>query len=325
MKNGEAVVILADAGSDPELVDAGRLAAERVGAQVIVVSTPATSESSTDGLLTNPMVVGAMRAASLVVDLSSSGVGHEQALDELLEGGLRVFSAGQVSRSDLGWFVPHAGLGPRVDAAMGALGSADELVVESHADHQLAVSLSEFRVVGDSAVVDTEGEFAEWPGGTVTMTPGDGTVSGSIAIMPGDINATAGVYVRSPVVLVVESDHVCDILGTGADADLIRAQFESLDNPNAYGMSAIVLGMNRPPRYDVGFDAALLSPSRSLLTGGHITLRFGSNDLAGRSVVGRTEFVLRTATLRAASDVLITNGVLMGSLAPDIYEQAAYS
>lgn len=318
-------MVLADAGSTLDVIEAGRLAAERVGAQVVVVTSPGTSESSTDGLLESPIIGAALGAAAVVVDLSSSGIGHEPALDDLLDAGLRVFSAGQVSHSDLGWFVPHAGLGARVDAATSALGSANELTVETHPDHSLTVALSEFRVVGDSGVVDSAGEFAEWPGGTVTLTPGDGAVNGSIAVMPGAINATAGVFVRSPVVLIVESDHVCEILGTGADADLIRAQFESLDNPKAYGISAIVVGMNRPPRYDVGFDPALLSPSRSLLTGGHITIRFGSNDLAGRSVVGRTEFSLRAASLRTPADDLISSGTLLGGLAPDIYEQAAYT
>lgn len=321
---GEAVVILTDAGTDPEVSEAARLAAERTGADVVVMCAPGTNASSTVELTENPVISGAVREAALLLDLSSIGVHNDAALDELLDGGLRVVSAGQVSKADLGWFTPHAGLDVRLNATIDSLRSAKTLDLATHSDHELQIVLSEFSVSGDSAVAVDDGDLARWPGGTVRVTPGDETVSGSVVLMPGDINSTAHSFVRSPVVLVIESDHVCDILGSGADADLIRAQFESFNTPTAYGIGALMIGLNRPARPDAGFDNALLSPHRSLLTAGHVTLRFGSNVIAGREISGNLDFTLRAGSLRTDQQSLVDHGALASSLAPDIYEQASY-
>lgn len=323
VRSGDVVSILFDETTDNDLLESTRLAADRSHVQITTLGTRAWQTH--EGPLANPAVAAALGASAFVIDLTGIGLTSDTGVDDVTNAGARILSLGHGSVDELAWFAPHPGLSSRLGEALHLLERATVLRTASHGDHVLEVSMREVSASTNPGTLDRDTEIARFPGGSLTVTPGADAVSGSIALMPGDINVSAASFIRSPVVLVIERDRVCDILGGGADADLVRSQFEAIAEPDMYGFGAVTIGMNRPSPDAAGFDQALLSPDRAWLSGGHCTMRFGTNSIAGRTVAGDVVFTLRRASVTTDQDRIVIDGELLGDLAPDIYERASFA
>jgi len=323
VRAGDVVSILSDETTDTDLLTSTRLAADRGHTDVTTLGTRASHAQP--GPLANPAIAAALGASTYVIDLTDSGIIDDVGLGAVTDAGARVLSLGSASIDVLAWFSPHPGLTARLANVLEALEDATVLTTRSHGDHTLDISMREVAASTDPGFLDDDTDIARFPGGSLTITPGTGTVSGSVALMPGDINVSARAFIRSPVVLVIENDRVCDILGSGADADLVSAQFEGLADANAYGFGALTIGMNRPWPDPVGFDQTLLAADRAKVSGGHCTVRFGTNPIAGRSVAGNVVFTLRRASIGTDQDRIVEDGLLLGDFAPDVYERASFT
>ena len=324
-----SVAVLADGGSSTEATNAAVLAARRLGAEVALVQVPSGREPDTARpVLGNEIVVAAVAAADAVLDFSTLGVGSADTIQQGIGDAVRTVSFGPDPTRDLGFFAPHEGLDRRLEAAMKCLSGTSTWWIDSPADNRLEVGMGEYRLHSDASDV-APGEIVSWPGGIVRHTPGNETVRGSVAVMPGDINLSAGTFVRSPVVLEIDKDHVSEVHGDSDDAELIRAQLELLgattpEATDAYGLSSITLGFHRRSTSNNPFDPQLLQPTRAVAGGGQVTLTFGSNDVAGRRVDGEVSLAIRQASVHAGDEQLTATGTLCAAVAPDIYELADY-
>lgn len=216
---------------------------------------------------------------------------------------------------------PHANLRRRVRALRGLADAGDALVLSDRHATDLRVGLAASSISSDSGVIDDETPVARFPAGWVAVTPAAGTVNGRVVLMPGDANLGASRIIASPVVLEIIDDRVASIHGESADADVLHAQFEYPDDPNAYGIGRITVGLNPTARAGAPFDNRLLDPTLSRLLAGVVTVSFGDNLTADRP--SRSSFTLALVNRDLAIDrvPVIGGGRLAGDFAPDIYEQ----
>ncbi|MDH3753678.1 MAG: hypothetical protein OEU32_07380 [Acidimicrobiia bacterium] len=320
----EHAVVLSEAASDPELVETALLATARLGAMAIGVTLADHASAARSALAIAP-VVAALRAADLVIDLSTAGLDDDPAAGELLGDHTRVLAAGGLTLYQLRRLVPHQGLGRRVQRALARVSTASVLRLSCEAGTDLSIDLDEAERSGTSGVAATSGDMARWPGGLVTIAPAASTVSGTLVLMPRDLYLALGEYVRSPVTITIENDHVADVSGNAGDADLLRSMLGAAGTTAGYGFASIAFGMNQmigaSPHDRAG--GTRMHHRDASLAAGVVTVTFGANSIAGRPGAERVGLALRRRTVEIDDQPIITDGSLQGDLRPDVYELAA--
>ena len=103
-------------------------------------------------------------------------------------------------------------------------------------------------------------------------------------LAPGDINLTFKTYVREPVTLRIEDDHVVAIEGDGLDADLFRSYLAAFGDRESYAVSHVGFGMNRSARWDYLelYDKAQINGTEARAFAGNFLFSTGANENAGR-------------------------------------------
>ncbi len=321
---GQQTVILAPTSTDPRLVDCTRLALHRLGAVVTVVAAPAAApERLASQLLDSDVLVAATAAADFVVDLSRPGLDRDPDLEEVLGEGSRVLVVDIDDPAELVRHVPHPGLTRRVDRTVRRLHLGDVLAIGADAGTNLVLGLAGSHIAGSSGVAQAPGSVSRWPAGHVSIAPAEDEVSGEIVMMPGDLNLTTVAFIRSPVRITVEKDHIADIDGDSSDADMVRATLEAGGSADAYAVAEVGWGMVRPPRRQHAlFDPGLLAGGMGHRLEGVVRLAIGRDQAIGRSD-GRLVLGLRACTVTVDGVAVIEAGALQGDLAPDVYEEAA--
>ena len=187
---------------------------------------------------------------------------------------------------------------------------------------ELRIKLGNVAVRADDGVVAAPGATGSYPTGWIELTPAANTVTGDIVLMPGDTNLALQDFVRSPTRLTIHDDLLTAIDGDHGDGDAIRALIEHLDDPLAYGVSRITIGMHAIGTQESVFDDNIRDPLVARRTGGLVTLTFGDNPHALRPCRGTVGLGLRGRTVALDSSLVINAGLLWGVYAPDVYERS---
>lgn len=217
-------------------------------------------------------------------------------------------------------FPPHANLRRRVWALSLHLGEGSELVLTDTHGSNLMIGVAKSTVRSDHGLLDEDSTDAVFPSGWVETTPAPNTVNGTIVLMPGDANLGVRSLISSPVRLSVVDDMITAIDGDSPDSDMVRALLEYPGDPSAYGTAAITVGMNPHSQPLVPFDPRVLDPNLARLLAGSITMSFGDNLVADRPCPQILTFALAARSLTLDGLPVVTQGVLQGDFAPDVYE-----
>lgn len=306
--SGTTVVALVDGTASDELV---RVALARLGADAVLVETIAEhSAAGTGGDVLSRLAA----AVDIVVDATRNGTAIPERLGETRW--LRVHEqAGDALHT------PSTSLARRIDALVDDIVAAERLVLSDRHGAQLQIDLGNVAIRADDGVVAAPGATGSYPTGWIELTPAASSVSGDIVLMPGDTNLATGDFVRSPTRLSINDDLLTAIDGDHGDGDAIRALIEHLDDPLAYGVSRLTLGMHALGAHEEIFDPKLVDPLVARLTGGVVTIAFGDNPHAGRACTGTVALGLRNRTVALDNTVVVNAGHLWGPYAPDVYER----
>jgi len=327
VQRGETAVVLSEARSNPELVDAARLALASLGAAVaeIVVPTPPQrgpvpirSTGASQALARNPAVVAGLAAAGFVADCTVEGLLHAPELGEVLRGGARVLMVSNEHPEVFERLAHDPELRARVERGKARLDAASTLTVTSAAGTDLTVDLAGAVRAGSFGWVDEPGDIAHWPGGLVLCFPAAGTVHGRLVLAPGDVNLTFKEYLRTPVELTIEDDHIVEIAGDGIDAELFRSYLGAFGDRESYAVSHLGWGMNTAARWDALalYDKAQVNGTELRAFAGNFLYSTGANEVAGRFTDGHFDLPLRGCTVSLDGDPVVVDGVLQGDLAP---------
>ena len=326
LRAGETVVVLSESSSRHELVETARLAAQMLEGRVfdVVVPTPANtgpvairSTGACIALQGNPAVVAALASADFVIDCTVEGLLHAPELDEILAASTRVLMISNEHPEHFERYGSDASLKPRVQTGVALLQGASSMRVTSDAGTDLRITLTEAFCTGSWGSTQGPGSIAHWPGGLALAFPASNSVDGTLVLAPGDINLTFKTYIRDPVTLRIERDHIEAIEGNGVDAELFRSYLSAFADRAAYATSHVGFGMSRAARWDYLelYDKAQMNGTEARAFAGNFLYSTGANEVAGRFTAGHFDLPMRNCSVELDGQVVVDRGKLQGALA----------
>lgn len=326
VRHGEEIAILSETQSRQLNVHLTELALLRLGAKpfhVVLptppqrVAVPVRSTGASDAMRGHKSAIAALKASSMVVDLTVEGMLHAPELPEIISDGARLFMISNEHPEALERLLPDPALTPKVKAAVKMLRAASTMTVHSEAGTDLKVDLTNAPTAGVWGYCDRPGTVAHWPGGVVVSFPGAETVNGRLVLDAGDINLTFKRYLQDPVTLTIENDFVVDISGKGTDAELIKRYFAAWNDPAAYATSHVGWGMNPAARYEAltMYDQRDTNGTELRAYPGNFLYSTGANEFAKRYTLGHFDLPVGHCTIALDGTNVIEDGKLLGELA----------
>jgi 2,5-dihydroxypyridine 5,6-dioxygenase len=321
VKKGDTAAILSETQSRQLNVHLAELALLRLGARPfhIVVPTPrnphpvpirSTGASVAVGGLAP--VVSALGQAGFIVDCTIEGPMHAPETPAILKAGTRILYISNEHPEALERMRPDDRLEKQVRAAAKMLRGAKFMKVTSAAGTDLDVNMEGASTVGIWGWTDKPGTLAHWPGGIVVSFPKSGTVNGTLVLDRGDINLTFKRYLEAPIRLTLKDDYVTDIIGEGADAEMMRSYFAAWGDREAYAVSHVGWGMNPGARYEAltMYDQRDTNGTELRAVPGNFLFSTGANEFAGRYTAGHFDIPVMKTTISLDNNVVIRDGVL---------------
>jgi 2,5-dihydroxypyridine 5,6-dioxygenase len=319
---GDPVAVLSETQSRELNVQLALLALHRLQAvpcQVVVPTprqtapVPVRSTGASQALHGQTVAVAALKASTLVVDLTLEGLLHAPELPAILGGGARVLMISNEHPEALERLLPDPAHEAQVKAAIRRCKAAQRMQVTSRAGTDLDIVLEGARNAGVWGWCDRPGTVAHWPGGIVVNFPRAGSVNGRLVLDAGDINLTFKRYLERPVELVIEEDYITDIRGDGTDAELMRRYFAAWGDRNAYATSHVGWGLNPGARYEAlaMYDQRDTNGTEIRAYAGNFLYSTGANEFAGRFTEGHFDLPVRGCTITLDGDAVVRDGVLV--------------
>lgn len=246
VREGEVVAVLSGGNEWPDYAQAFMLAAQGLGATTFHINVPrnkpkAAGVQGRHPLTGNQPAIDALKRADMVIDLLGLLFSAEQA--EIQAAGarvLRVMEPFHVLRQ----MFPTEDLRRRVEFARELLTDAKSMHITSAGGTDVHYRLTQYPVISEYGYTFEPGRWDHFPSGFSFTQGDDGSVEGTVVLMPGDIFAAFKRYVQTPVRLTIERGYVTKIAGEGMDATLMRSYIESFNDPRGYAVSHIGWGLN---------------------------------------------------------------------------------
>lgn len=318
---GELVCLLAETQSRSINIELAEVAALQAGLRPfrcvlptppVTTPVPLRSTGASRALAGHPAALAAIKASTLVLDLTLEGLMHAPETPEILKAGARIMVVSNEHPEALARLVPMEGDDVAVKAAVKRARAAKRMHVTSAAGTDLVVEMTGATTAGVWGWTDRPGTLAHWPGGVVVSFPAAHSVHGRLVLDAGDINLTFKRYLTAPVTLTLEDDHIVAIEGTGADAAMFRRYLSAFDR-NAYAVSHVGWGLNPRARY----EALSLYGQRDMqgtelrCVAGNFLFSTGANEFAGRFTEGHFDIPVFNTTIALDGEVVVREGVVL--------------
>ena len=327
LQASESVILLSETSSRPDLVETARLALGRLGCGVaqVVMPTPANhgkmairSSGASVAIAGHTPTIAALQAAGFVVDCTVEGLLHAPELEAVLSAGTRILMISNEHPEVFERMVHDPGLASRVARGKSLLVAASDMRVTSAAGTDLIIDLTGAFRAGSHGYTSQPGDIAHWPGGLVLAFPTAGTVSGSLVLVPGDVNLTFKEYLSSLIRLTIESDRIVSIDGDGPDAQLFAGYLAAFDELDAYATSHVGWGMNGAAKWEslALYDKSQINGTELRAVAGNFLYSTGANEVAGRFCRGHFDLPMRSCTIILDGKSVVIDGNLIPELAP---------
>jgi 2,5-dihydroxypyridine 5,6-dioxygenase len=322
VKAGDACAVLSETQTRPDLPLLAELGLARLGArpyhvvlpgQPLAAPVPVRSTGASEAIGGLSPVVAALSRSVFVADCTVEGLQHARELPEILAGGARVLAISHEHPEILERCEPRAEDEAPVREAMRRLRAGRQLHVTSAAGTDLNIQLQGARVGGVWGWTARPGTLAHWPGGLALAFPAAGTVSGTLVLDRGDVNLTFKRYLRDPVRLVIEDDHVVSVEGDHPDGEMMRGYFAAWGDRAAYAVSHVGWGLNRRARWDAMLfqDKADFNGTELRAFAGNFLYSTGANEVAGRHTAGHFDLPVRGCTVLLDGEAVVEQGRLV--------------
>jgi len=323
---GEVVCLLAETQSRSINIDLAELAALQAGLRpfrCVLPSPPVTtpvplrSTGASRALQGHPAALAAIKASSLVLDLTLEGLMHAPETPEILKAGARIMVVSNEHPEALARLVPMPGDDVPVKAAVKRLRAAQTMHVTSAAGTDLRVAMAGATTAGVWGWTDRPGTLAHWPGGVVVSFPAAHSVNGRLVLDAGDINLAFKRYLTAPVALTIEDDHIIAIEGTGADAAMMRRYLAAFTTPGgdraAYAVSHVGWGLNPRARYEAlsMYGQRDMQGTELRCVAGNFLFSTGANEFAGRFTEGHFDIPVFNTTITLDGEAVVREGVVL--------------
>ncbi len=316
----ESVIVLAESGSRPALIQLAETALSQLGCNYYRLVLPAPSvvagplirsSGASDALTGQQGAVDALCASDVVIDLTIEGLMHAPQTAQILKSGTRIMNISNEHPEVLSRLLPDDSLKARVKEAVQEIRSSSTMKVTSEAGTDLSVQLAKASTVGVWGWTDRPGTLAHWPGGLVVSFPAANSVNGTLVLAAGDLNLTFKRYIESPVTLTIKNDYVTGISGHGADAALMKNYLVAFDDKAAYATSHVGWGLNPAARYEAMtmYDRNDTNGTELRAVAGNFLYSTGANEFAGRFTRGHFDLPVMACTITLDDQVVVDKGI----------------
>lgn len=321
VRRGDPVAILSETLSRQLNVQLAELALLQIGARPFHIVMPSPKQTTevpirstgcSVALDEHPAAVAALKASTMVADLTVEGMLHARETASILEAGSRILYISGEQPEILERLPPDPQLKGKVEQALTLLRNAKTMRVTSLAGTDLEVDVVDAKAGGGWGGVDRPGQIGHWPGGLVAFYPRANAVNGTVVLDVGDINLTFKRYLESRVVLHIENDRIVRIDGDGLDAELTRSYFAAWKDENAYCTAHLGWGMNPLARWDsmVMYDRGDHNGVEQRAFAGNFLFSTGANQFADRFTLGHFDIPMRNCTVMLDDMLVIDQGKL---------------
>ena len=318
----ETAIILSETQSRELNCNLAELALSRMGVPFysIKVTSPRTiseaiirSSGASLALNEQDKAVTALCDADFVVDLTLEGLMHSAQTHKILKSGTRIMTISNEHPDILTRLMPTEDLKQKTLEASRLCRKSKEMRVTSSRGTNLSVDMKGNNTVGVWGFTDKPGTLAHWPGGLVVSFPAAGSVNGTLVLQPGDINLTFKKYFESEVKLMIESDYVVSIDGTGSDAKLMSNYLSSFGDKNCYATSHVGWGLNKLSRYEslTMYDKKDLNGTELRSLAGNFLYSTGANEFANRFTDGHFDLPMMGCTISIDEKKVVVDGALV--------------
>jgi len=239
VKPGETVVLFSDPMTNPHYPAAFMGAAKDLGAYVFELRVPFLTqttrtivESEHEDIVPPNGPLEAMKAADMVIDMSTVGWLYTEVHNEVLRSGTRVLMVNN-SPEILRRMMPCDELRNRVLAGAKVMEQGRRLRWTTPAGTDLTFDKSGRKAVTQYGVADVPGRWDHWPGGLVGCAPIEGSAEGVVVLDIGDIILRLNRYVSEPIRCEFEQGRIVRIKG-GVDAFLFKEYMDAWKDEKAY-------------------------------------------------------------------------------------------
>jgi 2,5-dihydroxypyridine 5,6-dioxygenase len=333
VKPGERAVVMYDAASRPDYVQAASGALESLDAVVFTIHLPGVARGdmpSPAGIAlaavtahptadngkaavyagnspASSVMAGVASAVDFVVDLAR--LHHAPGRVEIINAGARMLTVGE--RPDaLERMFPSEDLKRRVMAGVKLMEKAKQMRVTSQAGTDVSCDIDGTTVLYQYGFADAPARYDSWPGGFLATFPNPGSTHGRIVLDVGDLIYHFNRYVESQVALTVEHGYITKIEGGGLDAKLIRGYLESWDDRECFATSHFGWGLNERASWDAlqFYDKNSTQGQDGRAVYGGFLWSTGPTPYVKRFVPGHFDIPMRNCSVLLDGEAVVVDG-----------------
>lgn len=305
----ERVLLVTDTAFDVDIVAAFALIVKEMGAEPVIV---AMERRPVPGAEPPETVAAAMKAADVILELTSQFIGSSRARIDACTGGARYLVLVQLGRANLleggAVWADFDGLKPVAERLGDVFTRAKRIRFVTAAGTDLTASIEGRRGRPLVGLAREKGGYAAPPDIEVGVAPVEGTANGTI-VVDGALLLMAEGLLREPVRISVKDGLAVTVEGREAHA-LLEMIRRCHDDPRMYNLAEMSIGLN-----PLGRVSGLALESEAALGTAHVA--FGNNLAYGGHVdaPGHLDCLLRDITLYLDDELIVDGGQFIGEAA----------
>ena len=240
LQPGETVALMCDSRTNPHYPAAFLGAAQALGAYVFEVRVPFFTASTrrlvraaSDDVIPPRGPLEAMKAADLVIDMSTVGWLYTNVHNEILASGTRTLMVNNPPEI-LRRLLPSAEVRRRTLAGAAFLQKASKLRLTSSAGTDLTLRKEGRKGIFQYGASDIPGRWDHWPSGQVACAPIEGSAEGILVLDVGDYVLRIERYVSEPIRCEFRDGKMTNLKGGGIEGYLIREYMNTWNDEKAF-------------------------------------------------------------------------------------------
>jgi 2,5-dihydroxypyridine 5,6-dioxygenase len=304
LKDGDEVVVYADTGKSPAIVQSFYAAALGLGVDPVLAVFPQRRE-----MLVEPSrsALELMRSATMVVDCATDPWLYTKGLNAILDAGGRVLQV-LAAEDSLARIVPNAAQIARAEAAAKMFEKASEVRIESAGGTDLKADSHGRPGWGQDGVVRKAGDWDSAATAIYAVAPLEDRMDGTVVLEPGDFVWTVPepMDLRERITLTVDGGRLAKIDG-GDQALRLERWLASFRDPNSYVIAHT--GFGGDPR------ASRERPQEVESLEGGINIAFGGNlfrGLGGKTrAKSHVDIVMMKQSMYLDGELVVKDGTIV--------------